>query len=96
MINVDNINPNDIYKDIYSLVSTLPLENSKVGDVHSIDVDKTSDGRLNISFEYDNDYVAYISIDNDGIKIDAPYKLANYIKSKISSKFPDYTGLFID
>lgn len=94
MIDIKEIDKLEIYDNIYKLFYDISQkENTKITDVHSIDITNTKDENLNISFTYNYDYVVYISIDDKGINIEAPEILKNYVESKIVIKYPDYLDI---
>lgn len=92
MIRILESNDNQIiYKNIFRLIQKESELDSDIKNIHSIDVNKSNDGLLNITFDYKDDFRVSVKIDNDEeIIIDALDNIKNYFSNIINKKYPQY------
>lgn len=79
-----------IYENILDLITN--LEDPNITNVHSIDIDKTRYGQLNIAFDYNKDIAVMINIFST-IQIIAPDNLYTKLKNIIINNYPEYENI---
>lgn len=86
---LEDKDPSEVYRNIYNLVQS--DENSEIDDLHSVDINKTKDGYLNIAFDYKHDMRVMINIHPDGsIEIEAPDGVRSNFSTMIKDQYPQY------
>lgn len=84
----DNV---EVYENILKLIKD--QKDPNITNVHSVDINKTRYGQLNVTFDYDINTEIMINIFNDNIQIIAPDNLYVRFKNIIALNYPEYKNI---